>query len=132
MNNMDDDKLKSLFAGFDPELSSDSLFLSRLECNLDSVEDIKRQTAGFRARTRRAVALAALAGFVVGVLFSLALPYLGRALAEWRLSWPDDFFLNTFADNYMVVAWLAVAATSVFAALSTYEISLSFSKPLSR
>ena len=38
---MEDDKLKSLFSNFEPELSSDFLFMNKLQRNLNSVELIK-------------------------------------------------------------------------------------------
>ena len=41
---MEDDKLKSLFSNFEPELSSDFLFMNKLQRNLNSVELIKQHT----------------------------------------------------------------------------------------
>ncbi len=63
---MEDDKLKSLFTNFEPELSSDFKFMNKLERNLNSVEIIKRHTAEVRSRNKKAVAIAAFAGFIVG------------------------------------------------------------------
>lgn len=63
---MEDDKLKFLFTNFEPELSSDFKFMNKLERNLNSVEIIKRHTAEVRSRNKKAVAIAAFAGFIVG------------------------------------------------------------------
>ena len=41
MNN-DDNKLKDLFASFEPELSSDAQFIARLERSMEAVEIIKK------------------------------------------------------------------------------------------
>lgn len=126
---MEDDKLKSLFENFEPELSSDFQFVNKLQQNLNSVEIIKRHTAEVRARNRKAVAIAAIVGFIVGFLFSLSLPYMSEAVSNWQLTLPRESMLNTFADNFTTIAWLIIGGTSVLAALNTYEVSLSLLKP---
>ena len=87
---MEDDKLKSLFSNFEPELSSDFLFMNKLQRNLNSVELIKQHTAEVRSRSRKAVAIAAIVGFIVGFLFSLSLPYLTDAVSNWQLTLPSE------------------------------------------
>lgn len=39
---MEDDKIKGLFEGFAPQLSSDSQFLDKLQRELDGVEFVKQ------------------------------------------------------------------------------------------
>lgn len=126
---MDDDKLKSLFSDFEPELSSDIQFMTKLQRSLNSVEIIKQHTAEVRSRSKKAVAIAAVVGFIVGFLFSLSLPYLGEAVSNWQLTLPDESMLNAFADNFTLIGWLVIGGTSVLAALNTYEVSLSLLKP---
>ena len=126
---MEDDKLKSLFANFEPELSSDFRFMNKLQRNLNSVEMIKQHNAEVRARSKKAVAIAALVGFIVGFLFSLSLPYLSHAVSNWQLTLPSESMLNTFANNFTTIAWLVIGGTSAIAALNSYEISLSLLKP---
>lgn len=126
---MEDDKLKSLFSNFEPELSSDFLFMNKLQRNLNSVELIKQHTAEVRSRSRKAVAIAAIVGFIVGFLFSLSLPYLSEAVSNWQLTLPSESVMNIFANNFTIIAWLVIGGTSVFAALNSYELSLSLLKP---
>lgn len=126
---MEDDKLKSLFANFEPELSSDFRFMNKLQRNLNSVEMIKQHNAEVRARSKKAVAIAAVVGFIVGFMFSLSLPYLNYAVSNWQLTLPSESMLNTFANNFTTIAWLVIGGTSVIAALNSYEISLSLLKP---
>lgn len=126
---MDDDKLKSLFLDFEPELSSDRLFMEKLQRNLNSVEIIKQHTAEVRARNKKAVVAAALVGFIVGFLLSLSLPYLSTTVSKWQLTLPDQSILNVFADNFTIIAWLVIGGTSVLTALNTYEVSVSLLKP---
>lgn len=125
---MEDDKLKSLFSNFEPELSSDFQFMNRLQQNLNSVETIKQHTAEIRARSKKAVAIAAVVGFIVGFMFSLSLPYLSDAISNWQLTLPSGSMLSTFANNFTTISWLAVGGTSVLAALNSYELSLSLLK----
>ena len=126
---MEDDKLKSLFSNFEPELSSDFLFMNKLQRNLNSVELIKQHTVEVRSRSRKAVAIAAIVGFIVGFLFSLSLPYLSEAVSNWQLTLPSESVMNIFANNFTIIAWLVIGGTSVFAALNSYELSLSLLKP---
>ncbi len=126
---MEDDKLKYLFSNFEPELSSDFLFMNKLQRNLNSVELIKQHTAEVRSRSRKAVAIAAIVGFIVGFLFSLSLPYLTDAISNWQLTLPSESVMNVFANNFTIIAWLVIGGTSVFAALNSYEVSLSLLRP---
>lgn len=126
---MEDDKLKSLFSNFEPELASDFLFMNKLQRNLNSVELIKQHTAEVRSRSRKAVAIAAIVGFIVGFLFSLSLPYLTDAVSNWQLTLPSESVMNVFANNFTIIAWLVIGGTSVFAALNSYEVSLSLLRP---
>ena len=126
---MEDDKLKSLFSNFEPELSSDFLFMNKLQRNLNSVELIKQHTAEVRSRSRKAVAIAAIVGFIVGFLVSLSLPYLTDAVSNWQLTLPSESVMNVFANNFTIIAWLVIGGTSVFAALNSYEVSLSLLRP---
>lgn len=119
---MEEDKLKSLFKEFNPELSSQDAFMKRLESNLNAVELIKRHTATVRARNKKALVVGALAGFVTGFLFSLLLPYLHSFIANWQLTLPDESVMKSLAENITVIAWITIAATSAFAAYNTYDL----------
>lgn len=126
---MNDDKLKTLFSNFEPELSADVQFMNRLQQSLNSVEIIKQHTADLRSRNKKAVAIAAFIGFVVGFLFSLSLPYVADAVANWQLTLPKESMMNTFANNFTIIAWTIIGGTSAFTALNTYDVTLSLLKP---
>lgn len=72
-----DKDIERLFDGYRPQLSDSSVFMERLGRNLDMIEEIRRQNASERVRGRAALAIAAVAGFIAGVLFSFMLPYIG-------------------------------------------------------
>ncbi len=125
---MEDDKIKSLFSTFEPELSSDFRFMRNLEEKLDSVELVKQHNAEALTRSKKAMTFAALAGFVVGLLFSLILPYISRVVSDWQKALPTESDLNILADNLPIIAWILILGTAVFVVLNTYELSLSLLK----
>lgn len=125
---MEEDKLKSLFAEFRPELSSDRRFMDRLTRNMESVEIVKRRVEEMRARNRRAIAVAAIVGFIVGFLFSLSLPYLSGLVAGWQVTLPQESVMNVVADWFAVMAWGVIGAVVVTAAINTYDMMTS--KPI--
>ena len=127
---MEDDKLKALFADFQPELSSDSLFMNRLERNMESVEIVKRRMEEMRARNRGGVAVAAIVGFVVGFLFSLTLPYLSDLVAGWQVTLPQESVTSVVADWFAVIAWGVIGCTAVIAAINTYDMMTSRPIPI--
>lgn len=127
---MEEDKLKSLFAEFRPELSSDSRFMDRLTRNMESVEIVKRRMAETRVRNRRAVTVAAVVGFVVGFLFSLTLPYLSGLVADWQLTLPEESVMSVMADWFVVISWVVIGAVAVTAAINTYDMMTSKPIPL--
>lgn len=73
---MNNDNLKSLFDDFNPDLTPDDRFMSRLEQNLRSVEVVKEQIATAQKKKRLPIIIAALTGFIVGLLSTLAYPFL--------------------------------------------------------
>ena len=112
---MDDDKdIKDLFAGFNPEMSSDRLFMTRLEGRLHSGELLKEQQARMARRSRVAVAVAAVVGFFTGMLFYALLPWLWRMLAGAQLP----------PESLRVALWIAVGAASVFTAMNAYDLAM--------
>lgn len=121
---MEDDKIKGLFEGFAPQLSSDSQFLDKLQRELDGVEFVKQSNAKALRRNRRALVVAALTGLVVGFGLAQAVPYIGAVVEGWSKSPSSSPLLLMLVDNCFGVAWLMVGLLSAFIAFNTYEISL--------
>lgn len=120
---MEDDKIKSLFNDFAPELSSDPLFMARLERNMESVELVRRHTASVGRRNRIAVGVAALVGFGMGVLLTLLLPCIGDAITSLAVAIPHHGLLCINID-WKVVGWIVAGAVCVLSALNAYEITV--------
>lgn len=106
---MEENEIKELFARFEPEMAPDFEFMNRLEQNLASVELIRQRSAQLRARSRRVLLIATCAGFLVGVLTTLAVPQIAALLAALHLPFQP------------LLPWLTVAAFTLFSSLSAYD-----------
>lgn len=132
MIDMEEDRLKYIFRQYDPDLSSSVDFLKRLERNLNVVEMIHQENAKAAKRNRIALMLASLAGFTVGFLFSLTLPYIDKMAIGFRNSIISQSILHkldfVFEFQYVIV-WIIIGAISVIASLVTYNMALNY-RPL--
>ena len=43
----------------------------------------------------------------------------------WQATLPSESVMQAFAGNFTIIAWIAVAGTTVLASVSTYEITQS-------
>lgn len=122
---MEDDNLIKIFQEYDPELSSSLAFMERLERNLDAVEMIHQENANVMKRNRIAVAVAACAGFIAGMLSSLLIPYLTDWIQSIIATIPGVIGQNLNSGSPYIVSWLVIGALSVFVAVNAYDIALS-------
>ena len=122
---MEDDKLESLFANFEPDLPSDVGFMNKLQQNITTVDTIIQEVADIRSRNKKALIIGLFIGFLVGFLFSLLLPYLNATVSNWQLTLPNESLLKIFTNNFTVIAWIVIGTTSVLASINSYEVSLS-------
>lgn len=122
---MEEDKIKELFSGYDPDISSGIAFMERLERNLNAVELIHQENSEVLKRNRIAVAMASMAGFLTGVIFTLLFPYIDSLVQTLMstiltaCSLPDSLY------GVHVISWLAIGGVSAFVALNTYSLSTS-------
>ena len=116
---MEEDKLKDIFKDFNPDLSSDSDFMSRLERSMKAVEIVKHQNAETHRRSKRAIVWAALAGFVAGIVMTILQPYIFKWLGglDFTISIPS---VTTVAIDPGLIVWIATAAISATIAYNTY------------
>ncbi len=121
---MEEDRIKDIFREYDPELSSSIAFMERLERNLNAVELIHRENAAAMKRNKRAVTMAACAGFATGIIFTLILPYLTDLIHSVLVSFIGFAGEQDITGYSQVISWLIIGAFSVFIALDTYEITL--------
>lgn len=121
---MEDDKLKDLFQGFRPELTSDSLFLNKLKRNMEAVELVKQHTEALKRRNRIAVGVAALTGFIMGVILTLLYPLISETVSSFSLTISDHGILDVEID-WRIVGWIVMGVVCVLSAINAYEITLS-------
>lgn len=125
-----DDGLTGLFDDFKPSMESGVAFMRRLERNLDMIEAVRKVNAEQCRRSRVAVCVAAVAGFVVGVVFAVCMPSLLTFLKRvGNVLSPVDAS-ETLADGFMLAAWLVAGLVTVFVALNAYEVSMALQKRL--
>ncbi|MCM1291965.1 MAG: hypothetical protein NC111_03980 [Bacteroides sp.] len=121
---MDDDKIKDLFSGFQPPLTSSQQFLDGLQNKLELVEMLEQQIHVLRLHNKLAVAIAAVCGFIAGVVMTLLFP----VIEKWISGVAHDISLRgiDFPEvDYGVVGWVIVAGVCIFTAVNAYEIAIS-------
>ena len=121
---MEDKSIRELFNNFDPELSNDFQFMSRLKNNMDSVELVKKHNLELQRKNRKAVIIAASVGFLFGLLFSMFLPAIGEAVKGMQAGLHPGSFVSLLAANYLPIALTIIAGASVFISLNTFDLAI--------
>lgn len=121
---MEDKSIRELFNNFDPELSNDFQFMSRLKNNMDSVELVKKHNLELQRKNRKAVIIGASVGFLFGLLFSMFLPAIGEAVKGMQAGLHPGSFVSLLAANYLPIALTIIAGGSVFISLNTFDLAL--------
>lgn len=121
---MEDKSIRELFNNFDPELSNDFQFMSRLKNNMDSVELVKKHNLELQRKNRKAVIIAASVGFLFGLLFSMFLPAIGEAVKGIQAGLHPGSFVSLLAANYLPIVLTIIAGASVFISLNTFDLAI--------
>lgn len=120
---MEDDKIKNLFNDFQPELSSSFLFMTQLEKKMEAMEILKQHNAALKRRNRIAVAIAAMTGFVTGIILTLLFPLIGGWMSSFSISLPR-LQISAITIDYSFIAWIVMAGVCIISALNAYDIAL--------
>ena len=126
---MEDNRLRDNFKDYNPDLSSDFSFMQTLERNLDKVEIVRRHNVEIHRRARIAVFVAAVAGFVTGVIFMLFMPNLTAFSARLVDGMARMFEPISLIQSFSILPWLMTAFASVFVAMGAYEVSIALQRP---
>ena len=124
---MEDDNIRSLFADFDPDLSSSFQFMDRVEREIDNKEIVHKHLTARRQRSRIAMAVAACVGFVVGFVLALYIPYFEALVLGVSLPAMPDFvilFVIDF-DAIAMILWVCIGVIVIVASVGSYELTLS-------
>ena len=120
---MEDDKIRNLFDNFEPELSSSFQFMNQLKKNMDAVEIVRQHNIALKKRNRLAVVIAAVSGFVMGVILTLLFPLIGDWVSTFNLSIPR-LQISAVTIDFSFVAWIVMAGVCITTALNAYEIAM--------
>lgn len=120
---MEDENIKELFQRFQPDMSSDSLFLNRLKRNMEAVEIVKQHSSAVRRRNRIAVTVAALCGVVTGLIMGLLLQIISQSEFTIDLALPASNFIG-FRFNWQIIGWMIAAIACALTANNVYELMM--------
>lgn len=117
---MEPDRFKELFAGYNPGLTDSAKFLSRLERNLDVVDELKSRVGMQRRGLRTALIAASVAGWACGAMSVLAFPSIKKIAAAFLSSFPS--VPSVSAD---LAVWTIIAAVTVGASALAFTLTRS-------
>lgn len=119
-----DDSLRAMFAEYQPGIATDLDFMTRLQERLDTVEYIRREMVRRNLSRKWAFAAALLTGFISGILFSFAIPYLQGIFAgiPTAMSSSIDFSLTA-----LMLPWAVAGILVIALSLSAYSLTFSLS-----
>lgn len=120
--NMEEDKYSELFANFDPDLSSDALFMANLQQKLQTVELVKQRVEIMRQKNRLAMIAASIAGIVSGVISTLAYPTIIETVVGFGKHIPS--FATVFNDYSNVISWGVIGSIVLALTFTVYDIAL--------
>ena len=123
---MEEDRLKAILQDFSPVMAPDDTFMSRLEEKLRSVELVKQQLEQQRRRNRLAIVLAALTGFVCGIVSALCYPRLLAAITDAVTAGTAAARFITTYGSEVALSILCMAAAMV--TYTVYDITLLLSR----
>lgn len=131
---MEEDKIRDLFAGFNPGLSDADSFMERVTRGLDAVEVVRERQAVMRRRQRRALGVAAFIGMFVGIGLTMLYIHVADSIAALHL--PDmawivrDFGMpvetRQIAVDLRIPTLLLFAAAASMTAVNAYTFSMAW------
>lgn len=124
--NTENDPIQQLFDNFDPGLPAG--FMERLERRIELLESIRQENRRLRRHSRIAMAVASIVGFITGILFTLALPYIGHGLQTLAAMLPTLPFVKDAAVNFTIPALLLMALSTAVICRNSYEFTLALLK----
>lgn len=125
---MEDDKIRDLFAGFQPVDTDNGQFMESLKRSIDAVEMVKAQHKSMRRHNRLGVAIAAVAGFITGAVSMTFIPTLeamfatGISLSVPMMSKPV-MLMPELVSTSIVGALVVAAAISVYYLVETLPLA---------
>lgn len=118
---MEEDKdLRKIFNDFNPQLSSDRLFMVRLECKLKAMDAVKMQLEKSQRNHKRAIRITAVTGFIFGVVAALSYPMLYAFIADLISSIGRVEILNEYLG---IFTWIIICLLGSALTFTTYDLT---------
>ncbi len=114
----DDASLEKMFADYKPDMKSGQLFMSRLQSSMKSVEPVKERLDADRRVNRIAVAAAAVAGFIFGILVAVFYPLISDAVTSLTQAIK---FINV-QSAVTPLTWSLISLTGMLLVYFTYDV----------
>lgn len=112
-NDFVDDELRGLFQSFNPELNQDAEFLQKLERNMNLLDMAAKYNAKFKKENRLSAALAALGGFVAGVISTLIMPFIVTKVIAFSSGFTNVVYsIDPLVTS--IISWVMVGAVTFF------------------
>lgn len=121
---MEDKKLKDLFSGYEPKMSSGKLFIDNLKMRMEAVEIVRSLNARWIRRYRIAIIAAAVAGFIAGTAFTFAIPqltaFISHLLTDIRQATPS--IPVTSQPIAATIAWTLSATLTILTSITALRV----------
>lgn len=119
---MEDNKLKAIFAEYNPDMQPDELFMDRLNRNLKAIESVKQSTNRLHQRNRLAVLVAAITGFISGIILTICYPYITNYTHALIIS---NQTLTILKPEYMyIMPFITICLATTILSYFAYDITL--------
>ena len=105
--------------------------MSKLQKNMETVEILKQHNVALRKRNKLAVAIAAVSGFVMGIIMTLLFPLIGNWVSTISVSLPQ-LQISSLAIDFSFISWIVMAGVCIITALNAYETALAKLTPKER
>lgn len=90
---------------------------------MEMVEILKQHDIALKKRNKLAVVIAAVSGFVMGIILTLLFPLIGNWVSTFSISLPH-LQISSITIDYSFVGWIVMAGVCIITALNAYEIAL--------
>lgn len=117
-----EDKFVTLFKNFDPELSSDRIFMSQLENRIRTVDLVRQQLEISHKKNRLAVIVAAITGFISGVISMVLYPDILDFINS--LAHAGIAASNFIADYNLAITWSCICVVCSILVYTAYDVAL--------
>lgn len=117
---MDDKELKQLFEDFEPELTSDDVFMHKIEKNMKMIEMVRATQMVDSKRNKRIAIFSFVVGFLSGVVLTLCYPWILVLIQSLVISLSPTIELSQSV--IPIGVWILISAVSLCSTLGTYSL----------